>query len=114
MAKYINRIRNLIPGLRRPDNGPPQGVTVEADFEKEKDLKKMSFYNPLDPVPKYDFYAKDTWAGRIKKTRPSLDVLRKPPDLDDLPPPPEEDGRPKVKLVRFGWVLGVMVRKEQS
>uniref|UniRef100_A0A671QTE0 Solute carrier family 12 member 3-like n=1 Tax=Sinocyclocheilus anshuiensis TaxID=1608454 RepID=A0A671QTE0_9TELE len=24
--------------------------------------------------------------------------------------PPEEDGRPKVKLVRFGWVLGVMIR----
>uniref|UniRef100_A0A671QT95 Solute carrier family 12 member 3-like n=1 Tax=Sinocyclocheilus anshuiensis TaxID=1608454 RepID=A0A671QT95_9TELE len=86
-------------------------VTVdmgEADFGKEKDMRKMSFFNPLDPVPKYDFYAKDTWAGRIKKTRPSLDVLRKPPD--DLPPPPEEDGRPKVKLVRFGWVLGVMIR----
>uniref|UniRef100_A0A673KMZ9 Solute carrier family 12 member 3-like n=1 Tax=Sinocyclocheilus rhinocerous TaxID=307959 RepID=A0A673KMZ9_9TELE len=113
MSKYIERIRNLIPGLRRPDsNGPPQGdVTVdmgEADCGKEKDMRKMSFFNPLDPVPKYDFYAKDTWAGRIKKTRPSLDVLRKPPD--DLPPPPEEDGRPKVKLVRFGWVLGVMIR----
>ncbi|XP_016360656.1 solute carrier family 12 member 3-like [Sinocyclocheilus anshuiensis] len=112
MSKYIERIRNLIPGLRRPNNGPPQGdVTVdmgEADFGKEKDMRKMSFFNPLDPVPKYDFYAKDTWAGRIKKTRPSLDVLRKPPD--DLPPPPEEDGRPKVKLVRFGWVLGVMIR----
>uniref|UniRef100_A0A672NI59 Solute carrier family 12 member 10, tandem duplicate 3 n=1 Tax=Sinocyclocheilus grahami TaxID=75366 RepID=A0A672NI59_SINGR len=76
----------------------------------EKDMRKMSFFNPLDPVPKYDFYAKDTWAGRIKKTRPSLDVLRKPPEPDDLPPPPEEDGRPKVKLVRFGWVLGVMIR----
>uniref|UniRef100_A0A673KTA6 Solute carrier family 12 member 3 n=1 Tax=Sinocyclocheilus rhinocerous TaxID=307959 RepID=A0A673KTA6_9TELE len=77
---------------------------------EEKDMRKMSFFNPLDPVPKYDFYAKDTWAGRIKKTRPSLDVLRKPPEPDDLPPPPEEDGRPKVKLVRFGWVLGVMIR----
>uniref|UniRef100_A0A671QTB5 Solute carrier family 12 member 3-like n=1 Tax=Sinocyclocheilus anshuiensis TaxID=1608454 RepID=A0A671QTB5_9TELE len=100
---------NLIPGLRRPNNGPPQGdVTVdmgEADFGKEKDMRKMSFFNPLDPVPKYDFYAKDTWAGRIKKTRPSLDVLRKP-----VSKTPEEDGRPKVKLVRFGWVLGVMIR----
>uniref|UniRef100_A0A8C2AYK3 Solute carrier family 12 member 10, tandem duplicate 3 n=1 Tax=Cyprinus carpio TaxID=7962 RepID=A0A8C2AYK3_CYPCA len=115
MSKYIERIRNLIPGLRRPDNnGPPQGdVTVdigETDYGKEKDLGKMSFFNPLDPVPKYDFYAKDTWAGRIKKSRPSLDVLRKPPDPEDFPPPPEEDGRPKVKLVRFGWVLGVMIR----
>uniref|UniRef100_A0A672NRG9 Solute carrier family 12 member 10, tandem duplicate 3 n=1 Tax=Sinocyclocheilus grahami TaxID=75366 RepID=A0A672NRG9_SINGR len=109
MSKYIERIRNLIPGLRRPNNGPPQGdVTVdmgEADFGKEKDMRKMSFFNPLDPVPKYDFYAKDTWAGRIKKTRPSLDVLRKP-----VSKTPEEDGRPKVKLVRFGWVLGVMIR----
>ncbi|KAL1272040.1 hypothetical protein QQF64_031056 [Cirrhinus molitorella] len=108
MAKYIERIRNVIPGLRRPDNGPPQDVTVEVD--SGKDMRKMSFFNPLDPVPKYDFYAKDTWAGRIKRTRPSLDVLRKPPDPDDFPPPPEEDGRPKVKLVRFGWVLGVMIR----
>ncbi|XP_073693536.1 solute carrier family 12 member 3-like [Garra rufa] len=110
MAKYIERIRNVIPGLRRPDNGPPQDVTMEADFEKEKDMRKMSFFNPLDPVPKYDFYAKDTLAGHIKRTRPSLDVLRKPPDPDDLLQPTEDDGQPQVKLVRFGWVLGVMIR----
>ncbi|XP_067303687.1 solute carrier family 12 member 3-like [Pseudorasbora parva] len=112
MAKYIDRIRNLIPGLRRPEtNLPPQGVTVDiGEYGKEQDKQKMSFYNPLDPLPKYDFYAKDTFSGRIKSTRPSLDVLRKPPEPDDLPPPPEDDGRPKVKLVRFGWVLGVMIR----
>ncbi|KAL0189982.1 hypothetical protein M9458_017081, partial [Cirrhinus mrigala] len=60
---------------------PPQGVSVgmgEGIYGKENDKKKMSFYNPLDPVPKYEFYAKDTWSGRIKSTRPSLDVLRKP------------------------------------
>lgn len=83
MAKYFERIRNVIPGLRRRENnGPHQGdVTVdmgEADFGKKVDIGKMSIYNPLDPVPKYDFYAKDTWAGRIKKSRPSLDVLRNP------------------------------------
>ncbi|KAG1937889.1 solute carrier family 12 member 3-like isoform X2 [Pimephales promelas] len=114
MGKYIDRMRNLIPGLRRPDtNVPPQGVTVDmgaGDYEKDLDKKKVSFFNPLDPVPKYDFYANDTFTGRIKKTRPSLDVLRKAPDPDDLPPPPEDDDRPKVKLVRFGWVLGVMIR----
>ncbi|KAK9972316.1 hypothetical protein ABG768_025631 [Culter alburnus] len=114
MVRYIDHIRNLIPGRQRPDNNlPPQGVTVdmgEFDYGKEQDKRKMSFYNPLDPVPKYEYYAKDTWTGRIKSTRPSLDVLRKPPDPDDLPPPPEDDGRPKVKLVRFGWVLGVMIR----
>ncbi|KAK2913269.1 hypothetical protein Q8A67_001668 [Cirrhinus molitorella] len=114
MARYIARIRNLIPGMRNSDsNIPPQGVSVdmgEGVYGKEKDQQKMSFYNPLDPVPKYEFYAKDTWSGRIKSTRPSLDILRKPPDPDDLPSPPEEDGRPKVKLVRFGWVLGVMIR----
>lgn len=82
MGKFIERIRNLIPGLRRPDNNvPPQVVTVdvgEVDYGKEKDIIKMSFYNSLDPVPKYDFYAKDTWKGHIKQTRPSLDVLRNP------------------------------------
>lgn len=82
MVKNIDRIRNLIPGLHRPDNNiPSQGVTVdmgEFDFGKEQDKRKMSFYNPLDPVPKYEYYAKDTWTGRIKSTRPSLDVLRKP------------------------------------
>ncbi|XP_067303685.1 solute carrier family 12 member 10, tandem duplicate 3 [Pseudorasbora parva] len=114
MVKFTDRIRNSIPGLHRPDNNlPPQGVTVdmgEFDYGKEQDKRKMSFYNPLDPVPKYEYYAKDTWTGRIKSTRPSLDVLRKPPEPDDLPPPPEDDGRPQVKLVRFGWVLGVMIR----
>ncbi|ROL46313.1 Solute carrier family 12 member 3 [Anabarilius grahami] len=114
MVKFIDSIRNLIPGLRRPDNNvPPQGVTVdmgEVDYGKEQDKTKMSFYNPLDPVPKYEFYAKDTFSGRIKNSRPSLDILRKPPEPDDLPPPPEDDERPKVKLVRFGWVLGVMIR----
>ncbi|XP_016113854.1 solute carrier family 12 member 10, tandem duplicate 3 [Sinocyclocheilus grahami] len=114
MARYIARIRKCIPGVQHPDsNIPSQGVTVdigEVDYGKEKDKGKMSFYNPMDPVPKYEFYAKDTWSGRIKSTRPSLDVLRKPPDPDDLPPPPEDDGQPKVKLVRFGWVLGVMIR----
>uniref|UniRef100_A0A8C1EXB4 Solute carrier family 12 member 10, tandem duplicate 3 n=1 Tax=Cyprinus carpio carpio TaxID=630221 RepID=A0A8C1EXB4_CYPCA len=112
MARYVARIRNLIPGVRHADsNIPSQGVTVDMGvLDYGKDKIKMSFYNPLDPVPKYDFYAKDTWSGRIKSTRPSLDVLRKPPDPDDLPPPPEDDGRPKVKLVRFGWVLGVMIR----
>uniref|UniRef100_A0A8C1VPU1 Solute carrier family 12 member 10, tandem duplicate 3 n=1 Tax=Cyprinus carpio TaxID=7962 RepID=A0A8C1VPU1_CYPCA len=110
MARYIARIRKSIPG---DSNIPSQGVTVdmgEFDYGKEKEKAKMSFYNPMDPVPKYEFYAKDTWSGRIKSTRPSLDVLRKPPDPDDLPPPPEDDGQPKVKLVRFGWVLGVMIR----
>lgn len=82
MVKFIDSIRNLIPGLRRPDNNvPPQGVTVdmgEVDYGKEQDKTKMSFYNPLDPVPKYEFYAKDTFSGRIKNSRPSLDILRKP------------------------------------
>ncbi|KAG1937890.1 solute carrier family [Pimephales promelas] len=110
----VKNIRNLIPGLRRTDtNVPSQGVSVdmgEFDYGKDMDKRKMSFFNPLDPLPKYEYYAKDTWTGRIKNTRPSLDVLRKPPDPDDLPPPPEDDDRPKVKLVRFGWVLGVMIR----
>ncbi|KAA0722988.1 hypothetical protein E1301_Tti015660 [Triplophysa tibetana] len=92
------------------NSGPPQDVTVEtgADYAKQ-DKKKMSFFNPLDPLPKYEFYAKDTWTGRVKNTRPSLDVLRTPQGDEDLPPPLEDDGRPKVKLVRFGWVLGVMI-----
>lgn len=78
MSSYLARLKKLIPGKRNSE--PPQGVTVEtgeADYGKE-DKKKMSFFNPLDPVPKYEFYAKDTWSGRVKNTRPSLDVLRKP------------------------------------
>uniref|UniRef100_A0A8C1PBI3 Solute carrier family 12 member 10, tandem duplicate 3 n=1 Tax=Cyprinus carpio TaxID=7962 RepID=A0A8C1PBI3_CYPCA len=80
MARYVARIRNLIPGVWHADsNIPSQGVTVDMGvLDYGKDKIKMSFYNPLDPVPKYDFYAKDTWSGRIKSTRPSLDVLRKP------------------------------------
>ncbi|XP_016120203.1 solute carrier family 12 member 3-like [Sinocyclocheilus grahami] len=85
MARYVARIRNFIPGVRHADsNIPSQGVTVDmGEVDYGKDKIKMSFYNPLDPVPKYDFYAKDTWSGRIKSTRPSLDVLRKP-DVNDV------------------------------
>ncbi|NP_001128603.2 solute carrier family 12 member 10, tandem duplicate 3 [Danio rerio] len=119
MSRPIAHIRNLIPGGRLPDSRPPennlQDVTMNLEkvdyvMEQEQDKRKMSIFNPLDPTPKFEFYAKDTWTGRIKSARPSLDVLRKSPDPDDLPPPPEDDGRPKVKLVRFGWVLGVMIR----
>lgn len=78
MAAYFARLKNFV--LRKNDTGPPQDVTVdggEADYGKQE-KKKMSFFNPLDPVPKYDFYAKDTWTGRVKNSRPTLDVLRKP------------------------------------
>ncbi|XP_052002576.1 solute carrier family 12 member 3-like [Xyrauchen texanus] len=112
MASYFARFKNLFThrGVANNNIAGPQGVEMgEADLEK-KDKNKMSFYNALDPVPKLDFYAKDTLTGRMKSIRPSLEVLRKPPEGDDLPPPPEDDGRPKVKLVRFGWVLGVMIR----
>ncbi|XP_073715776.1 solute carrier family 12 member 3-like [Misgurnus anguillicaudatus] len=108
MASYFARLKNVI--LRRGNSAniqPPQ-ETEEVDYGKDP-TKKMTFYSHLDPVPKLDFYAKDTWTGRMKCSRPSLDILRKPQGEEDLPPPPEDE-RPKVKLVRFGWILGVWIR----
>ncbi|XP_065150411.1 solute carrier family 12 member 3-like [Paramisgurnus dabryanus] len=111
MASYFARLKNFITGKRNSANlDLPKGVaeTEEADYGEDQ-KKKMSFYNPLDPVPKLEFYSKDTWTGRMKSMRPTLDVLRKPQGEEDLPPPPEDE-RPKVKLVRFGWIMGVMIR----
>ncbi|KAM7149945.1 solute carrier family 12 member 3-like [Macrochelys suwanniensis] len=78
----------------------------------------------MDVSPCYEFYAQSAPPGRVRKSRPSLEVLRNVEDGPGFPGAPdpgeskakegdEEDPdteSPEVEPVRFGWVTGVMIR----
>ncbi|XP_078500176.1 solute carrier family 12 member 3-like [Lissotriton helveticus] len=93
--------------------------------------KAIRKYDTLDATPRYEFYAQTAAPGRLKRSRPSLDILRNaildeqqmaPEDLDpktesgemeDTPAEAEADlesVKPAGEPVRFGWVKGVMIR----
>ncbi|KAE8633898.1 hypothetical protein XENTR_v10002129 [Xenopus tropicalis] len=96
--------------------------------------KRQLAYNTLDATPRHEFYINSVAPGRLKRSRPSLDILRNaildenetvPVSLDqDLetgnknePENPEmvntKNNKKKKKEsgpVRFGWVKGVMIR----
>ncbi|XP_041092735.1 solute carrier family 12 member 3-like isoform X2 [Polyodon spathula] len=88
-----------------------------------------SIYSTLDQVPHYAFYANTAVPGKLKKSRPSLNVLRYAIDESEGVPPGGSEGsfpqetpdkssdeeanvgdKPESQPVRFGWVKGVMIR----
>uniref|UniRef100_A0A8C1CIV4 Solute carrier family 12 member 10, tandem duplicate 1 n=1 Tax=Cyprinus carpio carpio TaxID=630221 RepID=A0A8C1CIV4_CYPCA len=66
---------------------------------REGDNRRPSIYSTMDAMPHLEFYANATATGRIRRSRPSLETLRKAVDVSHTAQP-----------VRFGWVTGVMVR----
>uniref|UniRef100_A0AAR2JTU6 Solute carrier family 12 member 10, tandem duplicate 1 n=1 Tax=Pygocentrus nattereri TaxID=42514 RepID=A0AAR2JTU6_PYGNA len=69
---------------------------VEDDSIKnvmEQDGRRPSIYSTMDAVPHLEFYCNATATGRLRRSRPSLETLRK-----------------TTEPVRFGWVTGVMIR----
>ncbi|KAI4873678.1 hypothetical protein NFI96_033002 [Prochilodus magdalenae] len=89
--------------------------------------RRSSIYSTIDEMPNLDFYSNATATGRLRRSRPSLETLRKSFEdgqstssigdsgngsLSIVPEQGEENGtgeKPK-QPVRFGWVTGVMVR----
>ncbi|XP_029437368.1 solute carrier family 12 member 3-like [Rhinatrema bivittatum] len=90
-------------------------------------------YDTLDTAPRYEFYANTMVPGRLRRNRPSLDVLRNALVDEEqtvlaLPHPNTGSGgketatvteetnqegqnlKAKGQPVRFGWVKGVMIR----
>ncbi|RXM34682.1 Solute carrier family 12 member 3 [Acipenser ruthenus] len=89
--------------------------------------RRPSIYSTLDQVPHYAFYANTAAPGKLKKSRPSLNVLRYAIDESERVPPGGSEGsfpqetpdkpsdeeatvgdKPESQPIRFGWVKGVM------
>ncbi|XP_063800250.1 solute carrier family 12 member 3-like [Pseudophryne corroboree] len=94
-------------------------------------IKRQMAYNTLDATPRQEHYINSIAPGRLKRSRPSLDVLRNaitdeqqmvPVNLNEdietydkekLELQEEKDKKKKKSKggpVRFGWVKGVMIR----
>ncbi|MEE6508457.1 hypothetical protein FKM82_021241 [Ascaphus truei] len=97
--------------------------------------RRQLAYNTLDSTPRHEFYINSMAPGRLKRSRPSLDILRNaitdeqqmvPVSLDqDVESCNKEEHGPQEEFdkknkkskkkptggpVRFGWVKGVMIR----
>ncbi|XP_043952795.1 solute carrier family 12 member 3-like isoform X2 [Gambusia affinis] len=115
-------------GLRIP---PTIVVSNEESSTAERrgsraELRRSSVYSTMDMVPQLEYYA-NSLPRQVIKTRPSLGILRRTSEVVDigmdgasasdsgsLPAPDmenEESEGPKGKApVRFGWIIGVMMR----
>ncbi|KAG9329571.1 hypothetical protein JZ751_003668 [Albula glossodonta] len=109
----------------------PSAVAVETEgaegtFER-RDSRRPSLYSTMDATPTLDFYTNATATGRHRRSRPSLETLRKDGETGSALGDPgvsgcqgkekqqhsdhEEAGTKQPKQpVRFGWVTGVMIR----
>ncbi|XP_056408227.1 solute carrier family 12 member 3-like [Hyla sarda] len=126
----------VFKNYRETDNSLSAGICLNpANLPVCKKLiaHKQMTYNSLDAMPRHEHYVNSVAPGRLKRSRPSLDVLRNaivdeqqivPVNLDqdveicdkdklELQEQTDEkknkkktDGGP----VRFGWVKGVMIR----
>uniref|UniRef100_A0AAR2IVV1 Solute carrier family 12 member 10, tandem duplicate 1 n=1 Tax=Pygocentrus nattereri TaxID=42514 RepID=A0AAR2IVV1_PYGNA len=81
-----------------------------------QDGRRPSIYSTMDAVPHLEFYCNATATGRLRRSRPSLETLRKAFEFI-FPPLYEEQGEEEngaegktTEPVRFGWVTGVMIR----
>ncbi|XP_039505299.1 solute carrier family 12 member 10, tandem duplicate 1 [Pimephales promelas] len=118
--------------------GDETSVTVETPaarrtseaLNSRQDNRRPSIYSTMDALPNLEFYANATATGRIRRSRPSLETLRKAYDdgeslsntcvsttgslsaLQESGNDSEESGKggKTSQPVRFGWVTGVMIR----
>lgn len=118
-------------------NGIDTAITVDSPTRRSsevlnsrQDSRRPSIYSTIDAMPHLEFYANATATGRIRRSRPSLETLRKVCDngecgvnsgdscagsiaaLQETENKSEENGETakKSEPVRFGWVTGVMIR----
>lgn len=95
---------NLPPGRFAPsasEEGPPHyssysggsetAITMEPPARRtseglnsRQDNRRPSIYSTMDAIPHLEFYANATATGRIRRSRPSLETLRKAYDVGRL------------------------------
>uniref|UniRef100_A0A8C1Z732 Solute carrier family 12 member 10, tandem duplicate 1 n=1 Tax=Cyprinus carpio TaxID=7962 RepID=A0A8C1Z732_CYPCA len=116
--------------------GSETAVSMETPTRRQsevvnsrQDNRRPSIYSTMDAMPHLEFYANATATGRIRRSRPSLETLRKAVDVESgsntgdsgrgsvsaLQESGNESkengaGGKTAQPVRFGWVTGVMVR----
>uniref|UniRef100_A0A8C1W0Z6 Solute carrier family 12 member 10, tandem duplicate 1 n=1 Tax=Cyprinus carpio TaxID=7962 RepID=A0A8C1W0Z6_CYPCA len=107
--------------------GSETAVSMETPTRRQsevvnsrQDNRRPSIYSTMDAMPHLEFYANATATGRIRRSRPSLETLRKAVDVGHvLVSALQESGNESkengaggktAQPVRFGWVTGVMVR----
>ncbi|KAF4111647.1 solute carrier family 12 member 10, tandem duplicate 1 [Onychostoma macrolepis] len=117
--------------------GSETAVTMETPTRRPSDVmnsrqdnRRPSIYSTIDAMPHLEFYANATATGRIRRSRPSLETLRKVADDAESGSNTGDSGRGSVSAlhetgngseengtggktaqpVRFGWVTGVMIR----
>uniref|UniRef100_A0A671UL08 Solute carrier family 12 member 10, tandem duplicate 1 n=1 Tax=Sparus aurata TaxID=8175 RepID=A0A671UL08_SPAAU len=95
------------------EEGPPRYSSQQLDGSR-MDVRRSSLYSTLDLVPQLEHYARSLPHHRMK-SRPSLEALRRASDVScSLPVTDSVNEEPQAKEekapVRFGWVIGVMVR----
>uniref|UniRef100_A0A671UHN1 Solute carrier family 12 member 10, tandem duplicate 1 n=1 Tax=Sparus aurata TaxID=8175 RepID=A0A671UHN1_SPAAU len=88
--------------------------TIVVSDGSRMDVRRSSLYSTLDLVPQLEHYARSLPHHRMK-SRPSLEALRRASDVScSLPVTDSVNEEPQAKEekapVRFGWVIGVMVR----
>ncbi|KAJ8382496.1 hypothetical protein SKAU_G00032740 [Synaphobranchus kaupii] len=110
----------------------PVMVTMETEasdsVSERRDSRRPSLYSTMDAVPTLDFYTNTMATGRNRRSRPSLETLRKVkddgeagstmedqgvggyPGKEQQPPHAEASSEKNKQPVRFGWVTGVMIR----
>nr|DBA22708.1 TPA: hypothetical protein GDO54_013719 [Pyxicephalus adspersus] len=121
---------------KEPGNSIAAGITLNPAnlplYDKVVS-KRQRAYSTLDATPRHEFYVNSVAPGRLKRSRPSLDILRNaivdeqqmvqvPLDQDVETCDKDKDGlkedsaeKKKKKKepqgpVRFGWIKGVMIR----
>ncbi|XP_051992882.1 solute carrier family 12 member 10, tandem duplicate 1 [Xyrauchen texanus] len=109
---------------------PGQRTSEVRDSSSRQDGRRTSIYSTMDAMPHLEFYANATATGRIRRSRPSLETLRKTMDDGESGSNTGDSGTGSISViqecgngseksesegktsqpVRFGWVTGVMIR----
>ncbi|XP_067255880.1 solute carrier family 12 member 10, tandem duplicate 1 [Chanodichthys erythropterus] len=127
----------VLPHYSSYSSGSETAITMETPTRRtsevlnsRQDNRRPSIYSTMDAMPHLEFYANATATGRIRRSRPSLETLRKVYDdgesgsntcgsstgsvsaLQECGKESEENGpgEKTFQPVRFGWVTGVMIR----
>ncbi|XP_073410926.1 solute carrier family 12 member 3-like [Dendrobates tinctorius] len=126
-----NEEHEMVGNCGETDNSLSAGICLNpAQLPMSNNLIT---YNTLDAIPRHEHYINSIAPGRLKRSRPSLDLLRNAIvddqqlvpvhldqdvemcDKDKLELQEETDEKNKKKKtnsepVRFGWIKGVMIR----
>lgn len=82
---------DTLPKYSTYNTSPESGTTMQIPGDRTRrtsdvqdsrqDSRRPSIYSTMDAMPHLEFYANATATGRIRRSRPSLETLRKAFDV---------------------------------